>query len=210
MSNAIEDLINSDPEWKRRYDLIRKLGSESERGMTVLVGAELDRALGLVLRAYLAPGKARKKLLAGSSPPLGTFSAKINLCRALHLISDDEFASLHAIRKIRNEFAHDPNASFASAEIRSWVDTIGPHETRDPKGKFELEATGLIASLETSAVDQAHGRVYEECIQHFLSTGRRPGRQSVQIEGGGGCGLRLERELMIFVRASCQAVDRCR
>jgi hypothetical protein len=45
MSNTLEDLINSDPEWKRRYELIRKLGAESERGMAVLVGAELDRAL---------------------------------------------------------------------------------------------------------------------------------------------------------------------
>jgi hypothetical protein len=27
MANTIEDLINSDPEWKRRYELIRKLGA---------------------------------------------------------------------------------------------------------------------------------------------------------------------------------------
>jgi hypothetical protein len=176
MSNTIEDLINSDPEWKRRYELIKKLGAESERGMTVLVGAELDRALELVLHAYLAPGKARKELFAGSSPPLGTFSAKINLCRALHLIGEDEYASLHTIRKIRNEFAHNPNASFASAEIRSWVDTIEvePDQPRDPKGKFEVEATGLIASLETSALDQAHGRVYEESYNTFYRRGVDP------------------------------------
>lgn len=173
MSNTIEELINSDLEWKRRYELIKKLGAESERGMTVLVGAELDRALELVLHAYLVPGKARKELFAGNSPPLGTFSAKINLCRALHLISDDEFTSLHTIRKIRNEFAHDPNASFASAGIRSWVDTIevGPDQTGDHKARFELEATGLIASLETSAIDQAHGRVYEESYNIFYRRG---------------------------------------
>jgi hypothetical protein len=78
--------------------------------MAVLVGVELDRALGLVLHAYLAPGKARTALFSGGSPPLGTFSTKIDLCRALHL---------DIIRKIRNEFAHKPEVSFASPEIRS-------------------------------------------------------------------------------------------
>jgi hypothetical protein len=90
MSNTLEDLINSDPEWKRYYELIRTLGAESERGMAVLVGAELDCSLELVLHAYLAPGKARTELFSGSAP-LGTFSGKINLCRALYLITAGEY-----------------------------------------------------------------------------------------------------------------------
>lgn len=171
MSNAYQELINSDPEWKRNYELIRTLGVESERGMAVLVGAELDRALELVLCAYLAPGKARTELFAGSSPPLGTFSGKINLCRALHLINEDECTALHTIRKIRNEFAHDPDASFANAQIRSWVDILRSNPEQDHKTRFELEAAGLIASLETTAVDQAHGRVYEELFNTWYRRG---------------------------------------
>lgn len=176
MSNTLEDLINSDPEWKRHYELIRTLGAESERGMAVLVGAELDRALELVLHAYLAPGKARIELFSGSAPPLGTFSGKINLCRALHLITDCEYAALHTIRKIRNEFAHNPSASFASVQIKSWVDTLkgSSENARDHKSKFEIEATGLIASLETTAVDQAHGRVYEESYNTWYRRGADP------------------------------------
>ena len=80
-SDAFQELVDNDPEWKRRYELIRTLGDESERGMAVLVGAELDRALELVLCAYLPPGKARKELFSGGAPPPGTFSSKINLCR---------------------------------------------------------------------------------------------------------------------------------
>src|ERR1700753_2229526 len=102
--SVLQDLIDSDPEWKRRYELIRTLGEESERGMAVLVGAELDRALGLVLHAYLAPGRARTDLFSAAPPPLGSFSSKIDLCRALHLISDHEHSTLHVIRKIRNAF----------------------------------------------------------------------------------------------------------
>jgi hypothetical protein len=176
MVDPFDDLIESDPEWKRRYELIRKVGAESERGMTILVGAELDRALGLVLHAYLAPGNARAELFSGSAPPLGSFSAKINLCRALHLITDEEHATLHTIRKIRNEFAHNPGASFASARIKSWVDTLeqDPERGRDHMTRFEIEATGLIASLEITAVEQAHGRVYEESYNTWYRRGADP------------------------------------
>ncbi|WP_027528711.1 hypothetical protein [Bradyrhizobium sp. Ec3.3] len=174
MSDAFEELINNNPEWKRHYELIRTLGGESERGMAVLVGAELDRALELVLHAYLAPGKARTELFSGSSPPLGTFSGKINLCRVLHLITDGECAALHTIRKIRNEFAHNPSASFANAQIRSWVNILKSDPEQDHKAKFEIEAAGLIASLETTAVDQAHGRVYEESYNNWYRRGADP------------------------------------
>ena len=51
--------------------------------MTVLVAAELDRVLEVVLKSYFAPGKARDALFSGGTPPLGTFSAKINAARAL-------------------------------------------------------------------------------------------------------------------------------
>jgi hypothetical protein len=172
-SDAFQALIDSDPEWKRRYELIRTLGDESERGMAVLVGAELDRALELVLCAYLPPGKARKELFSGGAPPLGTFSSKINLCRALHLISEEEYALLHVIRKIRNEFAHNPSVSFASPNIRLLVESIemGRGRDSDHKTRFEVESAELIAALEVAAVDQAHGRVYEESYNTWYRRG---------------------------------------
>ncbi|MCP1843675.1 hypothetical protein ACVIHI_003406 [Bradyrhizobium sp. USDA 4524] len=173
MSDAFQNLIDSDPEWRRRYELIRRLGDESERGMAVLVGAELDRALGLVLCAYLPPGRARKALFSGGAAPLGSFASKIDLCRVLHLISEGEYAALHVIRKIRNEFAHDPDASFASQKIRSWIDMVdlGADRSGDHKLRFESDAASLIAILEVEAVDQAHGRVYEESYSGWYRRG---------------------------------------
>src|ERR1700691_3067954 len=114
MSDSFEDWLDRYPDLnlRRRYDLFSKVGSESERGMTVLVAAELDRILEVVLKSYLAPGKARDALFSGGAPPLGTFSAKINAARALHLIHAAEYETLHLIRRIRNEFAHNPDAAF--------------------------------------------------------------------------------------------------
>ncbi len=175
MSSTFDDLLKNDPELRRRYELISKVGAESERGMTVLVGAELDRVLEVVLKSYLAPSKARDDLFAGGSPPLGTFSAKINIATALHLIRVDEYELLHLMRRIRNEFAHNPDAAFSDARISSWLSAIPDQESKtDAKSKFALCSVELIAALEAGAVHQANGRVYEELFNTYYRRGCDP------------------------------------
>jgi DNA-binding MltR family transcriptional regulator len=171
MSTTFEEFIANDSEFKRRYELIAKVGAESERGMAVLVAAELDRALELVLRSYLIAGKAVDNLFDGGTPPLGTFSSKINLARALHLIRRDEFESLQLIRRIRNEFAHNPNARFEDAKIKSWMNELRETEKADPRAAFAVKSAELIVSLEIGAVHEATGRLGEEMYNTFYRRG---------------------------------------
>lgn len=81
--------------------------------------------------------------------------------------------ALHVIRRIRNEFAHNPKVSFADPKIQTWVDAIeaGVVKERNHKFRFETEAAGLAAMLEVAAVDQAHGRVYEESYSRWYRRG---------------------------------------
>ncbi|MGO4735960.1 hypothetical protein AB4099_05415 [Bosea sp. 2KB_26] len=170
-----EELIQNDPYLKRMVGIISKVGAESERGMTILVAAELDRALELVLKAYLVPGKARDELFLGVSPPLGTFSTKINVARALDLIGADNYEALHLIRKIRNEFAHNPDASFGDARVKAWTEKLPDHAPISaPKERFELCGSQLITELEIETVDAANGRVYEESYNTFYRRGAGP------------------------------------
>lgn len=172
MTSKIEELISSDPSLRRTYELISKVGAESERGMTVLVAAELDRALELLLKAYMAPGSARDALFSGGSAPLGTFSAKINIARTLHLIREEEYVLLQLIRRIRNEFAHNPDAGFDDARIVAWTRSMKDEESYpDLKALFTLRSVSLIGALETDAVQQANGRVYEEAYNSFYRRG---------------------------------------
>jgi hypothetical protein len=172
MSSTFDDLLEKDPDLRRRFELISKVGAESERGMTVLVAAELDRALEVVLKSYLAPGKARDDLFSGGTPPLGTFSARINVARALHLIREDEYELLHLIRRIRNEFAHNPDAAFATDRISSWLAALPERESgSDAKSKFTLCSVELIAALEADAVHEANGRVYEDSYNTYYRRG---------------------------------------
>jgi hypothetical protein len=91
-------------EW---HTLISNLEKESDRAVAVLGAAYLDTALQSLLEASFAGGKAvREKLFDGVSAPLGSFSARITMAYALGHIGPNYFATLNAVREIRNAFAH--------------------------------------------------------------------------------------------------------
>lgn len=80
--------------------------SETDRGAALVGAAMIDSKLERILDTCLLNNKAKKDLLCGSNAPIGTLSAKINLCSALGFITTKEYEEINLIRKIRNEFAH--------------------------------------------------------------------------------------------------------
>ncbi len=92
--------------------------SETDRGAALVGAAMIDSKLERILDICLLDNKAKKDLLCGSNAPIGTFSAKINLCFALGFITPKEYEEINLIRKIRNEFAHKlEELSFSSQPI---------------------------------------------------------------------------------------------
>jgi hypothetical protein len=86
--------------------------NESDRAVVVLGVCLLDQLVLELISAYILPPKNPKKdELIGVQKPLGTFSSRIDSARRLGLIGDNFARSLHVIRKIRNEVAHNINAS---------------------------------------------------------------------------------------------------
>ena len=90
--------------------------SESDRACAVLGAALLDARLESLYRRRL--DCFQEELLSGNGP-LGTFSARIRLARALTWIDSDVQSDLDVIRSIRNDFAHslDHELSFADQSI---------------------------------------------------------------------------------------------
>lgn len=82
------------------------------------------------------------------------------MCSALGLISEDECHDLTLIRKIRNEFAHNMQASFDDQAIKSRCKALRyriPDEIRalhvepiptDPLSQFTSAAVNIILHLE--------------------------------------------------------------
>ena len=92
--------------------LIQTLAGEGERGQVLVAAAFLENLLTDCLLAkfkqHKTPSKAIDALLgiSGKWAPVGDFAAKLNLCRALGVITDESRDALDDVRQIRNRFAH--------------------------------------------------------------------------------------------------------
>lgn len=76
-------------------------------GRVLLLTAHLEHLCFEALVSHM-PGldKRTEKELFHGLGPLGSFSARISLAKALGLISAKEALDLHKLRKLRNQFAH--------------------------------------------------------------------------------------------------------
>lgn len=87
-------------------EFTRELQQETDRGLPLVAAALIDELLTETLRSFFVQDRSADRLLDGASAPLGTLSARLQLCHALSLIDDYEKSETELIRKIRNRFAH--------------------------------------------------------------------------------------------------------
>ena len=118
--------------------------NESDRAAALLAAAMLDFQFGEVLSGLMVDDKVVREELLESSRPLGTFSARINLLFALGYMPPYIHRAAHQVRKIRNEFAHQPSVlDFSSppiaARCRSLFDDFEeaiPEDTKPPRARY--------------------------------------------------------------------------
>ncbi len=79
----------------------------SDRSFALVASSMIDELLLQLLRAHFIPqyNNGSDRIL-GNNSPLGTFSARIDICQRLGLLSSQFCRNLNLVRKIRNEFAH--------------------------------------------------------------------------------------------------------
>ena len=156
--------------------------AESDRACAVLGAALLDATLESLYNRRL---RCFREELLSSNSPLGAFSARIRLARALAWISEDVRYDLDQIRSIRNEFAHnfDHELSFANQSITDKCRTLRvanvlieanehaaskPHRNlsagliramgavfQPPRQRFEVSVEMLVQHLDELAGDSA-------------------------------------------------------
>lgn len=99
--------------------------TEAPRSTAILIAALIDDELTRYIKRQLyLPEKLEERLFGGNGP-ITALSSKIDLALALRWISPDDTEELHIIRKIRNEFAHNPNVhSFDRDPILSHVNRM--------------------------------------------------------------------------------------
>lgn len=117
--------------------------------MVLILSGFLEEVLLKAILAFCVSGTDRKALAEGPGTALGSFSARIALALALGLITDDDAKDLNIVRGIRNDFAHEPGASFERNAIKDRCKNFAhvTNETTDAKERYRIGCIGLINIL---------------------------------------------------------------
>ncbi len=106
-------------------EFLKEFKEESDRAAAILGVAKLDLLLYQILVKVLLPNAGNKDDLFDGEGPLSTFSAKIHLCYRMGLFDSAFARSLHLIRKIRNDFAHEvTGCKFDSGSHRNRINEL--------------------------------------------------------------------------------------
>lgn len=93
--------------WAAFESFVNEFKGETDRAAVILGAAKLDAVLAQILDRHFAPSLSSIDELLDGDSPLATFSARINVCYRLQLISAEFAKALHLVRRIRNSFAHE-------------------------------------------------------------------------------------------------------
>lgn len=113
-------------------EFVNEFHNESDRAAVILGASKLDQLLAMLLEKHFLPYPNNSDPLFSNNGPLGTFSSKIDLSYRLGLIDAPLSKSIHLIRRIRNEFAHEVYGAKLSSgshkdRVRSLIQPIKDH-----------------------------------------------------------------------------------
>lgn len=137
---------------KEGFEFRKTLTSETDRGCALITGSYLDFRLQILLKNYFVNDKSITDTIFSNSGSLGTFSSRIDMAYLLGLISKNMHRDLHLIRKIRNDFGHDPSPiSFETTSIKNRCLEL-KHNLLDiktsPRGHFIRVVCTLLGRIE--------------------------------------------------------------
>ncbi len=113
--NEISDITLKLLDFNKMMELCN---TESDRGAAILAASHLEAFLGDCLLAFLIDDNYVEERLFERGP-LSSFDGRIDMAFALGLISREVRSNLHAIRRIRNYFAHARLlANFSDNEVK--------------------------------------------------------------------------------------------
>lgn len=136
---------------KRNLDYLKQLEhskGESDRGLVLFSAAQVDLYLTRILKAFLIDDKSVDEMFDGPFAPYSTLSGKTTAAFALGLISREEAKRINTVRKVRNLFAHEIDASFDHEEVKKLCAKAPINDRRlNDRDAFLHMAMNLIPSL---------------------------------------------------------------
>ena len=145
----------------------KALTSESDRGCALLAASFLDNALSdLMYVSFVYDKKIEKELLNGTAP-LATFSSRIDMAYYLGKIPKSCRSDLHIIRRIRNQFGHNPEIiSFETSSISDSCKALkfSYHEKQEmPRDHFTSSVLGILSVIHNSTLTSKAPEEMPDC-----------------------------------------------
>jgi DNA-binding MltR family transcriptional regulator len=156
---------------------VKDFGAQTDRGVAIIAVSLLEKMLENVLALRMMPlSNKRYAEMFGKMAPLSTFDAKIEMALTLGVISENFYYQLHALRKVRNAFAHRIEAlTFDHPEIRKAMCVAHsrlPVRMPDLKSDFLLRFAGASLTFICTSRDdirikplsETHASVFDAVI----------------------------------------------
>ena len=100
--------------------LVMKSGIGMDHTAAILLTAELERLLNMILKEYFLPNRRNIRDILSPEGSCGALYAQIELAYRLGIITEVIAHDLHIVREIRNRFAHGTHEmSFESEELKN-------------------------------------------------------------------------------------------
>ena len=106
---------------ERTQELLKALkfsAGESDRGIVLIVAAHIDECLRRLITSFLIDSKDIDDLFDEPYAPFGSLSGKAKATFFMGLITKQELERINAVRKVRNAFAHEVDATFEHPDIK--------------------------------------------------------------------------------------------
>ncbi len=158
----------SHPHLKEFLGFLPELNRESDRGRVLITCSYLDDLMRRILLAFVVDKDSSQRLVEGFNAPLGTFSTRTTAAFALGLITEREFKECDTLRRVRNRFAHEMQASFDSQDVsdlcRNLTMAAQDYDAVvvDVRGRYTTAAVALILKLVNRPVYVARKRRHLE------------------------------------------------
>ena len=131
--------------------LREQLDIESDRGAALLGASFITEALKRRLLEHFKHRKPGRELLDDANAPLAGLSAAARACRALDLVTEEQYRRLLLIRQVRNDFAHTWSAlAFSAPGMHKTIRQLG----QDGESVREVFEQAVIELLSDLGVDE--------------------------------------------------------
>jgi DNA-binding MltR family transcriptional regulator len=123
MAKALRDFLRTRAPEDEANQLAKEITTSTARGAAMIAAAFLDEFVARLIRRHLVElTESEDEALFSPDCPLGTFSSRIKIARALAIFGPRTAHDLNLMREIRNAFAHGlRKMNFETREVKQLI-----------------------------------------------------------------------------------------